>query len=121
AKSQPFAQPILKHLRKVVHEACPDVEENIKWGMPAFEYKGPCMAMASFKAHAAFVFHKSDLLKDPKNILGARANQGGEAMGSLGKITTIKDIPSDKVLISFIHQAMKINDAGLKSPSKTKG
>lgn len=25
AKSAPFAQPILKHIRAVVHEVCPDV------------------------------------------------------------------------------------------------
>lgn len=29
-KAKPFAQPILRHLRDIVHQACPDVEETIK-------------------------------------------------------------------------------------------
>lgn len=116
SKSQPFAQPILKHIRKVVHDACPDVEENIKWGMPAFEYHGLMISMAAFKQHAAMVFHKHKLMKDPKNVLGERASQGGEAMGNLGRITSIKDLPSEKILKGFIQQAMKINQEGLKMP-----
>lgn len=40
AKAEPFAQPILTHIRELVHEACPDVVETIKWGMPHFDYMG---------------------------------------------------------------------------------
>ena len=32
AKSATFAQPILMHMRKLVHTHCPDVIETIKWG-----------------------------------------------------------------------------------------
>ena len=39
AKSADFAKPILKHLRKVVHAGCPQVEETIKWSMPHFDYR----------------------------------------------------------------------------------
>ena len=57
AKAQPFAKPILRHLRAVVHAACPDAEESIKWGMPHFMYRGRMMCgMASFKAHCTFGF-----------------------------------------------------------------
>jgi hypothetical protein len=56
--AQPFAQPILKHLRALVHKACPDVEEKIKWSFPHFEYKGPICHMAAFKQHCAFGFWK---------------------------------------------------------------
>lgn len=48
-KSAEFARPILTHLRKIVHETNPDVEEKIKWGFAAFDYKGPLCTMASFK------------------------------------------------------------------------
>ncbi len=41
AKSAGFSQPILLHLRQLVHAACPDVEETIKWGFAFFEYHGP--------------------------------------------------------------------------------
>ena len=30
AKSADFARPILKHIRKVVHAGCPDVEEDTR-------------------------------------------------------------------------------------------
>jgi uncharacterized protein YdeI (YjbR/CyaY-like superfamily) len=120
AKAQPFAQPVLKHLREVVHKVSPDIEETIKWGMPTFEYKGIVCAMAGFKKHCAFIFFKSSLLNDPGNYLRERANKGGEAMGNLGKITSLKDIPPDKILIDFIKQAMKFNDDGIKLPSGKK-
>lgn len=120
AKSQPFAQPILKHLRDLVHKGCPEAEETIKWGFASFDYKGPFCSMASFKQHAVFGFWKSKLLKDPKGYLGERFSHGGEAMGNLGKITALNDLPPDAVIIGFIKQAKKLNDDGVKLPSKPK-
>lgn len=119
AKSEDFAKPILNHLRELVHKACPDVEETIKWGMPFFDYKGSFCSMASFKEHAVFGFWKDVLIKDPTGYFKKRANKGGEAMGNLGKITSLKDLPPDKVIIDFIKQAKKLNDDGVKLPPKT--
>ncbi|HZT77994.1 MAG TPA: DUF1801 domain-containing protein [Vicinamibacterales bacterium] len=62
AKAADFAKPILVHLRDAVHTACPEVTETIKWGMPAFDYKGPMCGMAAFKQHATFGFWKSSLV-----------------------------------------------------------
>ena len=117
-KAQPFAQPVLKKLRALVHKACPDVTETIKWGMPSFEYKGPMLGMASFKQHCVAGFWKHKLIKDPKNYLGERSAQGGEAMGNLGRMTSIKDLPPDKAMIDFIRQAVKLNDEGVKVEKK---
>jgi hypothetical protein len=64
AKSADFAKPILNHLRKLIHTACPQVEETIKWGFPHFDYKGMMCSMASFKQHCAFNFWKAPLKKD---------------------------------------------------------
>ncbi len=62
AKSQDFAEPILKHLRELVHKACPDVEETIKWSFAHFAYAGGTVCfMASFKQHAVFGFRKASL------------------------------------------------------------
>ena len=74
-KAQPFAQPVLKKMRELVHKACPDVTKSIKWGVPHFEYKGPMFGMASFKQHCACGFWKLKLLDDPKNLLGERKNR----------------------------------------------
>jgi len=39
-RSADFAKPILNRIRKVVHAACPDVEETMKWSFPHFMHKG---------------------------------------------------------------------------------
>jgi uncharacterized protein YdeI (YjbR/CyaY-like superfamily) len=119
-KARPFAKPILKHIRKLVHQGNSDVEETIKWGMPCFDYKGPFFHMASFKQHAVCGFWKAALLKDAKGYLKPRSVDGGDAMGHMGKLTSIKDLPPDKVLLDFIKQATKLNDEGIKVPAKPK-
>lgn len=111
-KAQPFAQPILRHLRKIVHQTCPEVEEKIKWGMAHFDYLGEMMCgMASFKQHCSFGFWKASLMKDPTLIANA---QKEESMGHLGRICTLKDLPSDKKLVAYIKEAMALNEQGMK-------
>lgn len=112
AKSAGFAKPILKHIRELVHKACPDVEEKMKWSFPHFTYKGEMMCdMAAFKQHAAFGFWKAALMKDPILMQTAKSET---AMGHLGKLTSIKDLPSDKKMVAWIKEAMKLNDEGKK-------
>ena len=106
AKSADFAQPILEHIRAVVHAACPDVEESLKWGFPHFDYKGAMMcSMAAFKQHCSFGFWQR------KEVVGAAAEEG---MGQFGKITAIKDLPGNREMTGSIRTAMALNDAGLK-------
>jgi len=112
AKAADFAQPVLEHLRALVHAACPDVEETIKWGFPHFMYKGMMCSMASFKAHCALNFWKAELL------MADEANR--EAMGQFGRIASIKDLPSKKALTAYIRQAMKLNDDGVAAPARAK-
>jgi uncharacterized protein YdeI (YjbR/CyaY-like superfamily) len=115
AKSADFAKPILIHLRKLVHEACPACEETIKWSVPFFEYKGPFCSMAAFKAHCVFGFAKTSLIPDPKGIL---ADKKDEAAGVMGRITNVKDLPPDKTILGFIKAAKNLNDDGVKNPAK---
>ncbi|MBI1804171.1 MAG: YdeI/OmpD-associated family protein [Ignavibacteria bacterium] len=63
---------------------------------------------------------KSKLLNDPKNYLQERRNQGGDAMGNMGRITSLKDLPPDRVIIDLMKQAKKLNDDGIKLPPKPK-
>ena len=119
-KAQPFAKPILKKLRQLIHKGNPEVEETIKWGMPFFDYKGPFCNFAAFKEHATFRFWKYKLIKDPERYLQDVSNKGGDAMGNLGRITSLKDLPPDKIFIGFVKQAKKLNDERIKLPSKPK-
>lgn len=107
-----FAQPILLHLRNLVHKACPDVTETLKWSMPAFEYKGILCGFAAFKAHCTFMFWKQSLLESDA------FPESKTAMGSFGRITSRKDLPTDKVIIGLVYQAMELNEKGIKVPKK---
>jgi len=116
AKAAPFAKPILAHLRELVHKACPNVEETIKWSFPCFDYKGAFCSMASFKQHMSFGFWKASLMKDA----GLLKDNQEEGMGHLGKITSMKDLPSDKIMIGYIKEAAMLNEKGIKLPPKKK-
>lgn len=105
--SAPFARPILEHLREAVHDACPDVEETIKWRFPHFMYRGMLCSMAAFKKHCALGFWKGSL------VLGGSAGAPGDAMGQFGRIESIDDLPSKTILAGYIRKAMHLNDEGV--------
>lgn len=115
AKSADFAKPVLKHLRALVHKGCPEVVETIKWGFPNFDYKGVFCSMAAFKQHCSFGFWKASMLKDPHHAL-LPADEG--SMGNFDRITSVKDLPPDKILLDFIKQAVTLNDLGVKRKVK---
>ena len=114
ANAADFARPILLHLRAVVHAACPDAEETMKWRFPHFQYKGMLCSMASFKSHCAFNLWKAELLAAD---LPAPAQA---AMGQFGRIASLDDLPPDATMEAWIHQAMRLNDDGVKSPARAR-
>jgi len=111
-KSAEFAKPILVHIRALVHKACPDITETMKWSFPHFDHKGIVCSMASFKQHCAFGFWKQTLME--KDAFPAQKT----AMGSFGRITSINDLPADKVMVDLIHQAIELNEKGVKVQKK---
>ena len=118
ARSADFAKPILNHIRELVHKTCPEVEEKMKWSFPHFDFKGEMMcSMAAFKQHAAFGFWKAVLMKDPALTETAKSEV---AMGHLGRLTSVKDLPSDKKMTAWIKEAMFLNEKGIKLPAKVK-
>jgi uncharacterized protein YdeI (YjbR/CyaY-like superfamily) len=113
-KSADFAKPILTHLRQIVHKACPDATETVKWGMPFFEYAGAILCnMAAFKQHCSFGLWNAPLLKDPEGILHVKDKN---AMGHFDRITSLKDLPSDKILMAYLKEAALLNEKGIKKP-----
>ncbi len=109
SRARPFARPILEHLREVVHAACPDVAETIKWGMPFFMYEGMLGHMAAFQGHAAFGFHRHAVLVRES---GLQAGFDRSAMGSFGRLTSVKDLPPRRVLLALVKLAMTLNAGG---------
>ena len=117
AKAADFARPVLNHLRDLIHDTCPQVEEKIKWGMPHFDYKGPFCHMASFKQHCVFGFWKAALLEDFHKVL---EKENRQAMGNLGRVKGLEDLPADETIRQLLIEAMRLNDEGIKLPSKAK-
>ena len=108
-----FAQPMLVHIRDAVHQACPQVEETIKWGMPTFMHAGGILCgMAAFKKHVSFGYWKHAL------VVGDGSAQ--EGMGSYGKMASLKDLPPKKTLLAHIRKAAKLNEDGVKAPAQRK-
>lgn len=109
SKAQPFAQPIMAHLRELVHEGCPGVEESIKWGMPFFEYRGAILCnTAAFKQHCRFGFWGKEMAA----VLRAAKVQAKNSADSFGKITSVDNLPADKQLIDWVRQAAAFIESG---------
>jgi uncharacterized protein YdeI (YjbR/CyaY-like superfamily) len=109
-----FAQPILIRLRELAHKGCPEAEETIKWGMSHFTYGGSILfGMGCFKAHVAMGFWLGHL------IVGDKASEA--AMGQFGRLTSVKDLPPDRVVLAFIRKAMTLIDQGVKNPTRSAG
>lgn len=112
AKSPDFAKPILIHLRKLAHAACPEVEEALKWRIPHFLHKGILFGMAGFKQHCAVHFWKGKL------VLGDRSRAG--VFGNLGRVTALSDLPGKKEILGYIKKAVELNEGGVKKFSTSR-
>jgi uncharacterized protein YdeI (YjbR/CyaY-like superfamily) len=90
AGAEPYARPILSHLRALVHREQPDAAETIKWGMPFFTLNGRNLCgMGAFKAHCAFIVEDA-------------GSRGGEGMGHFGRIASMEDLPPEAVLAELL-------------------
>lgn len=115
AKSPEFAQPILTKIQKAMRKACPDVIESMKWSSPIFEHHGILGAMAAFKAHVNMSFWRGKEMSDPEDLFEPTDNK----LMVIVRFKKASDVPSQRVLVSYIEEAMKLNEA-LASERKTR-
>ena len=107
-----FAKPIMAHLRKLIHKQCPEVVEEIKWGIPHFDYKSEMLCIfAAYKEHCSFTFWKESLMSDARLVANPDLKAAKRFMG---KLTSLSDLPPDSELIAFVQEAMVLNDKGVK-------
>lgn len=109
ASARPFAQPILFHLRELIHQACPTIVETIKWSRPFFEYKGHIVCnISAFQQHCSVGFWGEEI--------GAVLRTAGvvkqEGMGTLGRITSLETLPPDEQMLAWLKQAIAFIDSG---------
>ena len=110
--SAAFAKPILNHLRQIIHQTCPGVQEEIKWGIPHFDYNGDyLLMMAGFKNHCSFSLYKAAYMTFPEIVESVKA---GKKYGYMDKLQSLLDLPAKKVLVKYIKEAMTINDRGIR-------
>jgi DNA-binding protein HU-beta len=87
AKAPPFAQPILAEVRKRVQQACPTVEETIKWNVPFFLLDGKLLAsMAAFKKHV-------------------KAGVWSDGKGAFADVTSLAELASAKDFTQLVRAA----------------
>lgn len=92
AKAQPFAQPILSHVRALVHQALPEAQEAVKWGVPYFTVNGKnAVGMAAFKNHASVIICSDEI--------------AGGGMGNFGKLTSVEELPADEELMARFRES----------------
>lgn len=116
AEAAEFARPILKHLRRLIHQGCPAAEETIKWGCPFFEYHGLLCGMAAFKAHCSLFFWR-DIDVDR---LIPKTNTAGAGMGQFGRLASPADLPPDTVLLTCLRSAVEQRDSPKSKPKRTR-
>ncbi len=110
-----FAQPVLRHLRALVHRACPEVEEAVKWNRPVFLYRGRMLCfMAAFAQHCTFGFWGAEM----SGVLGAAGMPVEDAGGSLGRLRSLADLPPDERICGWIRHAAALADADAGKPRK---
>jgi uncharacterized protein YdeI (YjbR/CyaY-like superfamily) len=111
ASTAPFAQPICRKLRTLIHKADPGIVEDVKWGAPNFNKEGMICSFAAFKEHVSLGFFKGALLKDPKKLL--EDCSGSNAHNRTLKFRSVAEV-NDKALIGFVKQAVQLNEKGIK-------
>ena len=110
AKAAPFAQPILRHVRELVHRASSEIEETLKWSMPAYTYRGAIICITgAFKAHCSFIFWHAEMRK----IAGRDGAKADDAMGIFGRIASLDDLPNDAKMLRYLKTAVQLADSGV--------
>lgn len=110
-----FAQPILNHIRKLVHQACPRATESIKWSHVFFDQDGMLTMVAAFKAHCSLGFWHHGM----KAVLIEQGFTPRQGAGDFGPLKSLADLPKDAVLLKLFKQAAALNAAG--GPSRAVG
>lgn len=108
-----FAKPILKRLRKLFHQASPQIREEMKWSFPHFVHQGIVGSMAAFKQHVSWGFWNAKQMSDPHGLL-----KESETLTSFGfKPKSLSDLPPDEIILEYIRAAVTLNEQSIKRPA----
>ena len=105
----------LAKLRKIIHQADPEIVEEWKWGTPVWSHDGLVCTGETYKSVVKTTFARGAALKDPSRLFNSSLE------GNLRRAIDIRE--TDKVdeaaLTALIRAAVALNLAG-KSQKKAR-
>jgi len=101
---------MIARVRKLVHEAAPDITEQWKWDTPVWSQRGNVLAAGAFKDHIKLNFFKGASLEDPKGLF----NAGLEAWATRAIDLYKGDTVHESALKELIQAAVAYNMPGGK-------
>lgn len=107
----------LEQLRAIVLDC--GLTEAVKWSVPCYTFNGHnVLIVSAFKEYCAVSFFKGALLEDPQGILD-KPGENSQA-GRLIRFTSVSQIVEmEPALRACIYEAIEVERAGLKVPSKS--
>jgi len=109
--------PTLARMRKLIHEANPDVVEEWKWmGTPVWSHDGIICTGEHYKQVVKLTFAKGASLKDPKRLFNSSLEGNTRRAIDIHEGEEV-DAAAFKALI---HEAMAFNSAGKSKAAKKK-
>lgn len=71
AELPPWQGQLIALIRKLVHEAAPEITEEWKWGAPVWSQNGLICSAGAFQDHVKLNFFKGASLPDPDRLFNA--------------------------------------------------
>jgi len=104
----------LGRMRKLLHEADPEVVEEWKWGIPVWSHDGILSTGETYKKVVKLTFAKGASLKDPARLFNSSLE------GNVRRAIDIRegeevDASAFKALV---REAVALNSSGKKKPAK---
>lgn len=106
---QAWWQKTVKQLRQVVHQADPEIVEEIKWGTPFFSHQGGVAWIFCAKLWVHLGFPQGALLDDSHGLFEPTNNKAKRTI----KITEGQAIPTE-IIAGLVKQAVENNLGGRK-------
>jgi hypothetical protein len=105
----------LARMRRLIHEADPDVIEEWKWmGTPIWSHDGILCTGESYKKVVKLTFHKGASLRDPKKLFNSSLEGNQRRAIDIAEGETV-DVAAFKALI---REAVAFNTLGKAKPAK---
>ena len=104
-EARPFAGPILITLRELVARTHPELEEDWKWGAPAFHLRGTVCLLQGFRRHVSLTFPRGSELDDWADAFESRPGIRFNRTLVFRRVEAIRE----EVVLDYAAQACALN------------